>query len=36
MSPVTGNHLWPINNREAKAVWLTEVVGVFKEAVQAL
>ncbi|PNH10334.1 Linear gramicidin dehydrogenase LgrE [Tetrabaena socialis] len=27
--PVAGNHLWPINNKEAKADWLKEVVGVF-------
>ncbi|GLC55787.1 hypothetical protein PLESTB_001028800 [Pleodorina starrii] len=29
---IAGNHLWPINNRQAKATWLTELVSALETA----
>ncbi|EFJ44187.1 hypothetical protein VOLCADRAFT_118842 [Volvox carteri f. nagariensis] len=33
LTEVAGNHLWPINNREAKTAWLNQVVQAMNQAV---
>ncbi len=36
LHPVRGNHMWPLNNKEAKAAWLQTVVQAFDAVLIAL